>query len=354
VPGRGVRLQPRSTNRVVGEVNAPMKTALITGKGRSGTTWVAQILNTYVHCAYKHEPFLPGKRNAYLAIREQLGRVDPFRLRKEYERVVRSAVHGVDQPPFPASKSVRPQNPSVLRALYVLGNKAPRLRMLFETYARPHMHEDADVLIKDVNFPNELLPKLCDVIQPWLLPVVRNPFANIASHLQGVKLGQFQPVTDRDRERVRELLGQSDEPTLRGYRDALDKLTPLQFETVRWRLQVEPLLAFAQQYRRAHVIVYEDLCARPMQETERVFEFLGWNMKESTREFIRASTSGAKSSLGDSDAYYSVYRDPTESLHKWRDQLSAAQQNEIASVFRDSPHARLWNDLPLERVRVSA
>jgi hypothetical protein len=331
-----------------------MKTAFITGKGRSGTTWVAQVLNTYVHCAYKHEPFLPTKRTPYLAIREQLDHADPFQLRARYERVVRSAVHGVDQPPFPASKSVRPQNPAVMRALYSLGTKAPRLRKLFELYARPHMHEDADVLIKDVNFPNELLPQLCEVIQPWLLPVVRNPFANIASHLQGVRLGQFAPVTDGDRERVRQLLVDHDDPSLADYADALDKLTALQFETVRWRLQVEPLLAFAERYRRSHIVVYEDMCANPMRVTEKMFEFLGWRMKDSTREFIRASTSGERPTRTDGDAYYSVYRDPRTSVHKWREQLTAAEQREIASVFRDSPYTRLWKDLPLERARASA
>ncbi len=331
-----------------------MQTAFITGKGRSGTTWVAQVLNTYVHCAYKHEPFLPGKQTPYLAIREQLGHVDPFRLRAQYERVVRTAVHGVDQPPFPASKSVRPQNPAVLQTLYRIANRAPRLRGLFEIYARPHMHEDADVLIKDVNFPNELLPALCEVIRPALLPVVRNPFANIASHLEGVRLGEFAPTTDRDRDRVRELLADVDDPSLACYRNALELLTPLQFETVRWRVQVEPLLAFAARYRRSHVIVYEDMCENPLRVTQKVFDFLGWRMKDSTREFIRASTSGERPARRGNDAYYSVYRDPRTSLHKWRDQLSAAQQNEIASVFRDSPYARLWRDLPLERVRVSA
>ena len=331
-----------------------MKTAFITGKGRSGTTWVAQVLNTYVHCAYKHEPFLPGKRTPYSAIREQLGHADPFQLRARYESIVRTAVHGVDQPPFPTSKSVRPQNPAVLQALYRLANRAPRLRGLFEAYGKPHMHEDADVLVKDVNFPNELLPALCEVIRPWLLPVVRNPFANIASHLEGVRLGEFAPVTERARDRVRELLADIDDPTLACYRDGLERLTPLQFETVRWRVQVEPLLAFAGRYRRSHVIVYEDMCESPLRVTSKVFDFLGWRMKDSTREFIEASTSGERPTRTDSDAYYSVYRDPRKSVHKWRDQLTHAQQDEISSVFRDSPYARLWRDLPLERVRVSA
>ena len=38
-----------------------MRTVMITGKGRSGTTWLAQILNSCGHCTYEHEPFLAQK-----------------------------------------------------------------------------------------------------------------------------------------------------------------------------------------------------------------------------------------------------------------------------------------------------
>ena len=326
-----------------------MKTVLITGKGRSGTTWLAQILNTYVHCAYKHEPFLPSKRSAYAEIREQLQHGDIVGLRNKYDGVARKAVHGIDQPPFPASKSVRTQDPRVLTALYRLGNKVPRLRILFELYARPHMHEDADVLIKDVNFPNELLPKLCEVIDPWLVPIIRNPFANISSHLKGVEMGQFGKVTEADRRRVAELIDVHGDESLKARRDELDKLTIAQFETVRWRLQVEPLISFSERYHRSRLVVYEDLCNDPMGTTEELFEFLDWRMKQSTRDFIERSTSGARDERTDRHAYYSVYRDPRKSMNKWRDHLSDAQQTEIASIFCDSPYRDLWPDLPLDR-----
>ncbi len=38
---------------------------LIAGPGRSGTTWLGQIMNTYEHCCYKYEPFLPSKSTPY-------------------------------------------------------------------------------------------------------------------------------------------------------------------------------------------------------------------------------------------------------------------------------------------------
>lgn len=322
-----------------------MNTVLITGKGRSGTTWLAQILNTYVHCSYKHEPFLASKPSPWLDLRRDLESKSTDELRRRYETLARSAVHGVDQPPFP-DKSVRHQDPRVLQALYGLGNRVSQLKKLYELYARPHMHEDADVLIKDVNFPNELLGRLCEVLQPRLVPIVRNPFANIASHLKGVEKGYFTEVSDQDLRRVGELIDDHGGESLTQYRDRLGKLTTLQFEAVRWRLQVEPLIEFAKSYEPCYLVVYEDLCTDPMGKTEEMFAFLDWRMKPSTRDFVEASTSGPKKERTSEREYYTVFRDPLKSMNKWREQLSAEQQDEIASVFRDSPHKALWTDLP--------
>lgn len=322
-----------------------MKTVLLTGKGRSGTTWLAQILNTYVHCSYKHEPFLSGKDTAWNRLVADLDRESTEVLRDRYRKLARSAVHGVDMPPFPP-KSVRHQHPRVMHALYAAGSRLKLLRPLYEAYAKPHMHEDADVLIKDVNFPNEHLARLCDVLEPHLIPIVRNPFANIASHTKGVELGYFESITTEDKRHVADLIREGGDPTLLPYADKLDALTVLQFETVRWRLQVEPLLAFAKRWPKSHVVVYEDLCADPPGQTEKLFAFLDWKVHRGTREFLDASTSGAGGERSQERAYYSVYRDPRESLDKWRKQLSTEQQAEIASVFRESPYRALWRDLP--------
>jgi hypothetical protein len=233
-----------------------------------------------------------------------------------------------------------------MHALYGLGQRVPRLRGLYELYARPHMHEDADVLIKDVNFPSELLPRLCEVIEPYLVPIVRNPFANIASHLKGVEKGYFAEISDADRQRVRELIDAQQDASLAVYRDRLGTLTTLEFEAVRWRLQVEPLIAFAESYSPSRLVVYEDLCADPMGTTEALFAFLDWRVLVSTREFVEASTSGPQDERTREREYYTVFRDPRKSMNKWRQQLSESQQQEIAGVFSHSPYKNLWSDLP--------
>jgi hypothetical protein len=74
-------------------------------------------------------------------------------------------------------------------------------------------------------------------------------------------------------------------------------------------------------------------------------------MKPTTREFIERSTSGERDELTKRHAYYSVYRDPRESMNKWREHLSDTQKDEIASIFCESPYRDLWPDLSRDMTR---
>ncbi len=319
---------------------------MIAGKGRSGTTWLAQIMNSYEHCSYKHEPFLGQKSTAYNRWRDDLLTGDIDELSARFDALCLSCVHGVDQPPFPP-KPLRPQNPQVLRALYAMGRRLPLLRFLYEWYGRPRFGPEDSILIKEVNFPNELLARLCQAIQPELVAIVRNPFGNLASHFTGVEKGYFGQLDPADVGRVRELLGGPGLEDLAAYADGLDGMSLPAFEALRWRIQNEPLVAFARGYERGQVIVYEDLCAAPHETAARIFEGVGWTFGDATREWIDASISGERHERSERRAYFSVFRDPRASASKWREQLGSAEQEEIAPVVRHSPLASLWKDLPL-------
>ncbi len=320
---------------------------LIAGPGRSGTTWLGEIMNTYEHCCYKYEPFLPSKSTPYSQWKQDLESGDTEELCQRFQTLCSHAYHDVDMPPFPP-KSFRKQNPQLLHLLYSLGKRIEGLEFLYEWYGSPKLTGETAVLIKDVNFPNKLLPSLCDVLQPHLLAMVRNPFANIASYLKGVSLDLFQkPDQLAKATRLRESIANSASPHLFQYCDRLDDMSIEKLEAIRWCLQVEPLIEYAQTYDKGLVVVYEDLCNNPHGKTSEIFEFVGWKLGESTRDFINASTSGEKQSSKTANSYYSVYRDPRQSMSKWKQQLTAEQITDIASVVRESPAINLWSDLPI-------
>lgn len=318
---------------------------LILGKGRSGTTWLAQIMNTYEHCSYKHEPFLNKKSTDYNEWLSDIECGDDEVLRRRFESMCRGCYHDVDMPPFPP-KTFRWQNPKLLHLLYGTSKRMPALKPLYQWYGRSALTAKTPVLIKDVNFPQESLPRLSDVLQPHILAVVRNPFSNISSYLKGVELSLFGAGEPKI-ERVRQALQKPVNQALHHYLDRLDTLSRAQVEALSWRIQVEPLVEFACSYDRGMVVVYEDLCNNPMGKTEEIFDFVGWEFGKPTRDFIDRSISGAQNPSQSSQSYYSVYRDPRQSLSKWKTQLSAEQIEDIASMIRESPVRDLWSDLPL-------
>lgn len=338
--------QPQANNPAVQASSDPdFHCVLIVGPGRSGTTWLGQILNTYEHCSYKYEPFLPAKQSPYRQWLQALPAGQADQLRRQFWCLCSNCYHEVDFPANTVGKSFRKQNLWLLRLLHQGGKQLALLKQLYEWYGRTELSRQTPILIKDVNFPIDLLPRLCEVLRPHLIAMIRSPFGNIASYLNGVEQGFFQVTREEKISQLRQVMDAPSGQFLSPYRERLPELSLAQLETVRWRFQVEPLVEFAKTYEPGRVVVYEDLCADPHSKADEIFAFLGWPLSANTYDFIDQSISGERSFLRPSKAYYSTYRDPRQSASKWRTQLSPQQQAGIAAIFQDSPLKSLWPDL---------
>lgn len=326
---------------------------LLLGKGRSGTTWLAQLMNTYEHCCYKNEPFPARKQTPYNAWLKDLESGDTEELLRRFESICRHCYLCVDDKPHP-EKSFLSHNWLLLLGLRGLARQIESLRFLYERYEYLQLNAQNQVVIKDVTFTlpprcHQLQP-LCELLQPYIIVIVRNPFANIASVFKGREKGVFGTKNDRDKV-IAHLLGVMDTPLgkhLSNYSEQLQDMSIAQLEAVRWRTEVEPLVEYARSYGKSRVVVYEELCTDPHGKIAEIFDFLGWELGQATRDFIDTSTSGNLNFKNSSRAsYYSVYRDPHQSMSKWKTQLTSEQIADIASVVRDSPLINLWSDLPL-------
>jgi hypothetical protein len=326
--------------------NKPIQYVLIMGSGRSGTTWLGQIMNMYQNCIYKYEPFLNSKRTPYTVWKNNLNTDDLEKLRHDFWSLCRNCHYGVDVPPFPP-KSFRTQNKEILHFLYGLGKRVNLSKNLYEWYGSPQLAQDTSVLIKDVNFPNHMLPRLQEVLQPHLIALVRNPFGNIASYLKGVELSLFGQEYTQQINRLEQQLTTPEGQHLSQYRQQLKNMSAAQFAAVCWRFQVEPLVNFVRSHEKGFLVVYEDLCTNPHGQITEIFDFVGWKVDQAVHDFIDLSTAIAVKNSQSSKAYYSVYRDPKHSMSKWKTQLTKEQQAEIASIIVDSPLKNLWSDLPL-------
>ncbi|MAW60768.1 MAG: hypothetical protein CMJ94_08030 [Planctomycetes bacterium] len=328
---------------------AKIQHAFLLGRGRSGTTWIAQILNRFSGCVYKDEPFNPGKNRAYTAWQDALGEQAAEQARIDYDRLVRGCVHDVDYPPF-LRKSCRPQPPAMLRASWQLGKAIPALRGIYHWYGRPKLRDGDWVLTKQVNFPNEKLPALCEALDPKLMAVLRGPFASVSSSLRfyhKTAAAEFRPAhaLQRVAELTAELEGEL--PGMRAYSPAeLEAMSEAAFEALRWRIQTEPLARFTAAHPQGLVVTHEGFAADPLGSAEQAFAFLGWPLEDAVREFIDASTAGTRHQAFASDEkkQHGVHRDPKEAVQRWRKDLDAQQIEEISAIIAPSELLGLWPD----------
>ncbi|MDJ0600494.1 MAG: sulfotransferase domain-containing protein [Crocosphaera sp.] len=323
---------------------------LLLGKGRSGTTWLAKILDSYEYSCYKNEPFPPSKKSPYYPWLENLEATDRKTQLLSFERICRHCYITVDNQPQ-GNKYFLNQNKLLLKIFRGLARRIQWLQFLYEWYGYLPLTSKHPVVIKDVTLGTPpgyfYLPQLLEVLQPHLIIIIRNPFANIASLLKGRSLGVFGTWSQLQvKKYLQQIIDSPMGDSFKKYRDHLDDLTVTEFEALRWLIEAEILTAYSQTYTPSLVVIYEELCLNPLEKTEEIFEFLGWELGQTTQDFIKASTSG-QSILDQSvkSQYYSTYRDPKNSLSKWQKQLTPQQVQEISSIIDESPLKSLWPNI---------
>ncbi len=220
----------------------------------------------------------------------------------------------------------------------------PALKAIYEWYGRPRFVEGPSVLLKQVNFPNELLADTARVLSPRILAVVRNPLSSISSTLKYYRDRNENPRDPEAVARVRELLAMPGYESMRQYAASLETMPLASFETLRWRIQTEPLVSFLREYHSAHLVIYERVAQAQIEEFEKMYSFLGWTFSDDVRDFITA-TATAKSSVPSSRQEFSVYQDANESLDKWRKNLTEAEHTDALTIYRDSPLRDLWPEI---------
>ena len=325
-----------------------LRYAVLLGRGRSGTSWIGQILNRYPGCHYKYEPFNRDKPAAYRDWLAELPAGDDDDMRERFDALMRGCDHNVDYPPF-VTKPCRRQPRALLRLAWQAGKVVPPMRGLYEWYGCPSYRPGDWALIKQVNFPNEHLDRLAAVLDPHLLAIVRNPFASVSSTFRFTPDEPSGPLrTEASVARVVELLpsvARFGVPQLSA--EELWRISEAAFEAVRWRVQSEPLADFARRTPHGLLMTHEHFARDPETAARRAFDFFGWPFDASVSAFLQATTSGEKSRPGASAAkrQHSIHRDPGDTVRRWRRDLTDEQVADIRSIVAGSELLQLWPGL---------
>jgi len=171
-----------------------------------------------------------------------------------------------------------------------------------------------------------------------ILYIVRSPWAVVASTMRGqaerlMPTGRFAVLDS--------LLEKHDENLANQYAGKIESLNDFQKNALLWRMDAEKGVNAIDGNPNAMLMIYENLCRTPLEQSKEVFAHFGIDMHPNTEDFISASSSSedsARREHGEAvvNDYFSVFRDPMQSMNKWRTQLTEQEQAEITEVVGDS------------------
>jgi hypothetical protein len=310
---------------------------LVLGAPRSGTTWLAKIIDSHPDVLYRHEPdatlpspspLMPAALPALLACwaADRSPRTvtkRPF-FPKSWQpgwarglrTLIASAVSAAERmpPPFKALADLRIPDLGV--------RPAPRLAIKSIGWA-----EGAVVLA-------QTLPESRTIF------ILRHPCGQVASVMRGNRQLRFELKTEGtdmpfDEAATIRFAAASgiDGPAFQALPNAAKYAWS-------WRAFNEPAYAALAAQPNVHIVLYEALCADPGLVARRILKFAGldWNLQ--TGDFI-ARSAAYQGSAG----YYAIFRNAVTAAEAWRTTMPHTDQEAVRLVAAASPMARFWPDL---------
>ncbi|RLQ20762.1 sulfotransferase [Seongchinamella sediminis] len=322
-----------------------LKTILLFGMPRSGTTWLGKVFDSHPGTLYRHEPDSFGTLDA-MPLFPQLEDAG------NYGQMLQQFVATL-----PESRSARitgklPLFPKVyldpgafhLRKLLLLASKAlgrasaaelPLPAMINRGYS-----SDAWLVWKSIESLGRLgviaslLPD-CHAVQ-----ILRHPCGYVSSVLRGEAGGQLGgDVPASEDVGIYELLLNTAEAQTHGLTlDGLRSLQPVERLAWRWVIYNEKAINDCAGLTKYTRVRYEDLCADPVTAYQALFAITGLPWDDQTAAFVRSSTEGGTGS------YYSVYRNPLEAAQNWQQQLAADDIERVLAITQNSSAGELYGD----------
>jgi hypothetical protein len=310
---------------------------LVFGAPRSGTTWLAKIIDSHPDVLYRHEPdaTLPGPLPLTIEAIPQL-----------------LALWAADRSPRTTSKlpffpkSWQPAWKRHARTLLATGLRvAARMPPPFNAIAKLSIPDLGDrpaprVVIKSIAW-SEGAPVLASCLpDSRTIFILRHPCGQVASVMRGNRQRRFDlksDGTDMPFDEVKAIRFAAahgiNEP-------AFQALSHAAKYAWSWRAFNEPAYAALAAQSNVHIVLYEALCAETDVLAHRILRFAGLEWNRQTEAFVALSTSHRGKS-----AYYAIFRNAVAAAENWRTTMPAADQDAVRSVLAASPLARFWPDL---------
>jgi len=319
---------------------------ILCGMPRSGTTWLGKLFDSHPDSLYLHEPdSVTPFTGIPLLVSANAGDAERQELRAFVEKLTESRSTKVcgSLPMF--NKRYLGAVGHIWCRIAVLGAKlGSRVFGEFPVLAqlRPASAGKVYIAWKSIESVGRLgffanaLPEVRLVFE------IRHPCGSIASVKRGEQQGRFsaQDSISNDYGLMTLLL---DTDAARSRELTLEKLKashPIERQAWQWLLFNEKALGELENCKNATLVRYEDLCAKPVEVTQRLFEFAGLSWNTQTEGFLASSTQGEKKD------YYSVYKNPERAANKWKEELTEEEIKMVRDVVAGSRAGALYFDGP--------
>ena len=328
----------RPASRVSTATTADRRIILLLGTPRSGTTWLASILNSHERVVYSHEPLSKLRIPHLAAPLERLRRGGTLESGEREALIAEwcKAHHTCRRPPFFAKEFSW-----VPPAAFWLSWAAVRLSEgwgdgLYRRLYSPNPSRRFDLLIKEIGWL-KAAESIVHSLDPYLIVIIRHPCAVVASRRRGQQLGM---LNRHNREVWFDRHGELSEPL--GYdRTTVMALEAVEFLALDWLLQNRAYQAALRGLPCGDLVVYETLCRDPVGVTRQVFAGLGWEPSPQTLRYLRGSTRedhlGVRNWLSGNRFYFRLNRDPAKSADSWRKELSQDETKQVLAISRNLP-----------------
>lgn len=280
---------------------------LVVGLARSGTSWLGKILDSDPAVVYRYEPDNLKKFDLFKDVSSEIqnngcSQKAASLLNEAYKNTALLKDKVITGHSVPIDKSFRDVNlASISKLLPFLSNENV-LKTMFRG-------RGVRFVAKTVEFDWGLEWISNALGNPKIVFIIRHPCANVNSYTSGKEYGM-------------------------GSKDAAS------WAAVWLKLHENMGLPDAVPIPNFKLVVYEELCADPLGKTQEIFDFLNWDLTDSTKNFLKESTTKTKSNKG----YWSVYKDPLEVANKWKTNLTQEEKDAVYRVLGDSKLMKYWKD----------
>jgi hypothetical protein len=324
--------------------NTPDRIALVMGLGRSGTTFLAKLIDTAPDVLYRHEPdaVLPTGLPSFCSP-GQFALLLPQA--RDYVQAMADCRRFRSVGTLPVfNKSFRSRSANLVFKAMLLSAKAARRLKLPPPKTLPDLISAEPgmrlTLIKSVSalgrarLYSEAVPDLRSI------HIIRHPCAVYASLHKGLKKGLM-----RAKPEIKPLFRT---PEAVAYPFSLDEMKKASFEeqiAYRWMVTNDKAakdMAGSPHYLR---IGYEDLCTDVETVSRRIFEHLDLELGPQTQRFIDEVNSEPTNG-GKAAGYFDVKRSITSGLDKWKTELDGETIERIREVVSHSPLGRTYFEEP--------